>query len=376
MAALFHPRLSRFALGVAAAALALVILVVGLSALRGQGAEADEGTRAADPVPVATLQVEYAPATVMEVRYPGLVTARRESDLGFETGGRISRIAVDTGDTVEAGAVLAMLDTRALEARLAAARAETAAAEAQAELAEVTLTRQQTLLERGHISRQRLDEAASSARAARAQAEAARAAAEALMIQIDLARIEAPFSGVVTARHYDEGAVAAPGAPVLTLVENEALELRVGLPARDAAGLEAGQSYPVEIDNTLHEARLRTVTGVVDRETRSVTAVFDFAEGSALQAGAVARLVLPVPLDTRGFWAPLSALAEGRRGLWSVYVLSGEGPYALEPRPVEILHAEADRVYLSGAVEAGALILASGLQRVTPGQRVVPAREG
>ena len=43
---------------------------------------------------------------------------------------------------------------------------------------------------------------------------------------------------------------------------------------------------------------------------------------------------------------------------------------------MEILHSEGERVYLSGAVEEGAMILATGLQRVTPGQLVSPAREG
>ena len=194
-------------------------------------------------------------------------------------------------------------------------------------------------------------------------------------MQIDLARIEAPFSGVITARHFDEGAVAGPGAPVLTLVEAGALELRVGLPARETRALVTGDLYEAELDGTRARLRLRSVTGVVDRESRSVTAVFDFIEPGAARAGEVARLILPAPLEDRGFWAPVTALAEGRRGLWSVYVLTGQGPFGLEPRPVEILHSEGERVYLSGAVEEGSLILATGLQRVTPGQSVMPARQ-
>ena len=375
MSAPARPAPSRFALGVIAAALALAVLVVGLSSLRGASAGAGEAAGGADPVPVETLEVRYQEGAQMQVRYPGLVTARRESALGFETGGRIASIAVDIGDRVEAGDALAALDTRSLEAQLAAARADAEAARAQAELAEATLARQRTLLERGHVSRQRLDEAASTQRAARAQADAATAAADALAVQIDLARIEAPFSGVITARHFDEGAVAGPGAPVLTLVEAGALELRVGLPARETRALVTGDLYEAELDGTRARLRLRSVTGVVDRESRSVTAVFDFIEPGAARAGEVARLILPAPLEDRGFWAPVTALAEGRRGLWSVYVLTGQGPFGLEPRPVEILHSEGERVYLSGAVEEGSLILATGLQRVTPGQSVMPARQ-
>lgn len=363
-------KLSGFALSVLAATVLLAVLVIGLSSLRG--ADADGAAPAIDPLPVRTLTTEYLDRAVMQVRYPGLVTARRESVLGFETGGRLDAIHADIGDRVREGDLLAELDTRALQARLASARAEAEASRTTAELANLTLERQRTLLQQGHVSRQRLDEAEASARAARARAEAAEAGAAQLEVQLDLARLEAPFDGVVTARAVDEGAVAAPGSPVLTLIETGAPELRVGIPPRDSGRLTEGETYEVEIEGRVYTARLRATTGIVDRASRSVTAVFDFEPDQAVMTGEVARLILPAPLETRGFWAPVTALAEGRRGLWSVYALTGEGIYTLEPRPVEILHTEETRVYLTGAVEEGTQILASGLQRVTPGQSVVP----
>jgi membrane fusion protein, multidrug efflux system len=367
--------LSNFALSVLAAALFLVALVVAVTSLRSFGADADGGGDDNPPLPVPTLTVSYSTETAIQTRFSGLVTARRESALGFDMPGRIAEIGVDVGDRVAPGDILARLDTRALEANLAAARADARAARASADLAQTTYQRQQTLVDQGHVSRQRLDEAQSSAQAARAQADAADAAAEVLEVQIDLARLDAPYAGVITSRAFDEGAVAPAGQPVLTLVEEEGRELRIGLPAGEAARLETGTLYPVLADGTQYQARVIAVTGIIDRQSRSVTAVLRFEEG-APASGAVARLVLETGLDERGFWAPVTALAEGRRGLWSVYVLSGDGPYTLEPRPVEILHTEEDRVYLRGAVEEGALVLSAGLQRVTPGQGVVPAGQG
>ena len=76
-------------------------------------------------------KVEYRTDASMAESYPGLVTARRESELGFERGGRIDSIAVDVGDRVTVGQVLARLDTRALEAQIVAANAQTAEAQAQ-----------------------------------------------------------------------------------------------------------------------------------------------------------------------------------------------------------------------------------------------------
>ena len=376
MASSARPILNRFTLGAAALALAVAGLVVAVSALRA----ADAGPvapRQADPLPVAVQTVRFEDGAEIETRFPALIDARRESALGFEAGGRIAEIGYDVGDRVEAGAILASLDTRTLEAQLASARSQISAAEARAELAEVTLTRQRRLVEQGHISPQRMDEAAADARSARAQAEAARAEAQSLQVRIELARLEAPFSGVVTGRFADEGAVADPGAPVLQLVEDAALELRAGLPEREARALRAGQTYTAEIDGREVDVVFRAATGVIDSRRRAVTAVFDLDPAAGARSGEVARLILPTRLDDRGFWAPITALSEGRRGLWSVLVLTpGPDAYVLEPRPVEIIHTDGERVFLSGAVEDGAQILSTGVNRVAPGQVVRPAGQG
>ncbi|MCC5980491.1 MAG: efflux RND transporter periplasmic adaptor subunit [Oceanicaulis sp.] len=363
-----------FAAGVLSIAMAVAAVAVLVTFIRGAGAEAGSPRPGVQPVIVEVLTVSYLDEAGIEARFPGLVTARRESALGFQSGGRLADIAVNVGDRVAVGDTLASLDTRTLEAQLAAARADAAAAGAQAALARTTFIRQEQLVERGHVSAQRLDEAGASARAAEAQAEAARAAARALEVQLELARLDAPFDGVITRRLADEGAVLAPGAPLFHLVEDGVLEFRVGLPATDAARLERGGTYTLEAGRRSAEARLRALTGVVDRSSRSVEAVFEVPAGQGVSAGEVARLVVPGALAERGFWAPLTALAEGRRGLWTVYLLTnGAEGYSLEPRSVELLHTEGGEVYLRGAVDEGAMILSGGLQRVTPGQRVVPA---
>lgn len=365
----------RHAFATAVASLAIVVAgtVVLVSALRGGPAEAGLGLIQAPPATVETLRVSYTDTARVEARFPGLVAARRESALAFSAGGRLDAVHVNVGSRVSRGDVLAELDIRTLEAQLAAARADASAAAAQAALARTTLSRQEQLVERGHVSAQRLDEAGAGARAADAQASAAAAGARALEVQLELARLEAPYDGVITRRNADEGAVLAAGTPLFQLVEDGVLEFRVGLPVRDADQLTAGDTYTLEAGTRQVSARLRALTGVVDTATRSVEAVFELEGGQGVVPGEVARLVLPASLDERGFWAPLTALSEGRRGLWTVYQLTngGEG-YALEPRSVELLHTQGGQVFLRGAVDDGAMILAGGVQRVTPGQRVTP----
>lgn len=372
-----HHGLRRMGAGAAvlAAALCIAFLVILVSASRG----ADAGLQDAQSAPpvVATLRVAYRTDASIAENYAGLVTARRESDLGFERGGRIDAINVDVGDRVTQGQVLARLDTRALEAQIAAADAQTAEARAQVDLAQVTQDRQQALLERGHISQQRLDEASTTTHAADARRLAAAASANALRAQLSLSVIEAPFDGVITARLSDEGGIASPGQGLLRIVEDGALEIRVGLPAEVAARLEARTQYRFTTDRGEINARLRASTGIVDTRTRSVTVLFD-VDGNTVSAGQVARLAIDQTISADGFWVPTSALAEGRRGLWSVYVLEADeyGTYTIAPHVVETVRVDAGRAFVRGAVSDGALILRSGLDRVTPGQRVRPGAEG
>jgi len=364
-----------FATSVASLAIVIAGIVVLVSALRGSPASADLTLGEAAPVSVETLSVSYVDEAGIEARFPGLVAARRESALAFSAGGRLDVIHVNVGDRVAQGDILAELDTRTLEAQLAAARADAAAARAQAALAQTTLTRQQQLVERGHVSAQRLDEAGATARAAEAQANAASAGTRALEVQLELARLAAPYDGVITRRNSDEGAVLGAGTPLFQLVEDGVLEFRAGLPVEEAASLTPGNEYTLEAGDRRVTARLRALTGVVDTTSRAVEAIFELEGGQGVVAGEVARLVLPGSLDERGFWAPLTALSEGRRGLWTVYQLTNGGErYSLEPRSVELLHTEGGQVYLRGAVDEGAMILAGGVQRVTPGQSVMPVQ--
>ena len=348
----------------------IAVLVMTVTSLR---AEANFQGSAPLPLTVTTIEARYESDARIEELFPGLVAARRDSALGFERGGRIESISVDVGDRVETGQVLAHLDTRALAAQIAAADAQTAEAAAQTALARGTENRQAQLLDRGHISHQRFDEIRTTTQAALARQNAAAAAADALRVQLDLSVITAPFSGVVTVRLADEGAIAPPGQTLLEIIESDALEVRVGLPPELASSLTPSEVYRFRSGSSFFQASLRSSTGVVDRQTRAVTVLFDIPEGVSISAGQVVRLAVETPIATGGFWVPVSALVEGRRGLWSVYVVEPAGQaYVLESRMVETIRIEAERVFVRGAVSQGELILATGLQRVTPGQSVIP----
>jgi RND family efflux transporter MFP subunit len=334
--------------------------------------------------PVAATVARSSPSYEVARTYAGTLVPRRSSELGFKGAGEIAAVAVDIGDSVEAGELLASLDTESLEAEVAEAnagvtyaRASLSAAAAELDLARQTESRSRRLRDKGHTSVQTHDELEldvhvkqarlALADAALDQAEAQRRRAE---VALTDAHIKAPYAGVVQSRYADEGHQATPGQPLLRLLELTNPEAHVGVPAIRREALTTGDAYHIRWHGREIEARLKAVLPEIDARSRTLTAVFVLEETS-VPAGDLVELVMQQPVQVRGFWIPTTALAERARGLWSLYVLGDEA--MIKERLVEILHTEGNRAYVRGALEDGETIIETGMERVVPGQAVTVA---
>ena len=307
--------------------------------------------------------------------FAGRVTARRTSELGFERGARVVEMRADEGDRVCADQVLAHLDTRELEARRRELEARVAQGKARLALAQRTSRRRRALLERETLYRQAYDEALFEQRALQAELGAARAALESVGVALELSVLRAPYAGSVTRRYVDEGTPVAAGETVLQLVEDDYLELRVGLPPETAARAGAKSVWPAESHAGPFEAHLAARVPRVEPQTRTVPVVFEIREPpAALRPGDLARLMVETERPGPGFWLPLTALAESHRGLWSAFALrpADEDPdaHVVERRELQLVHAEAERVFVRGTLRDGERVVATGLHRVVPGQKV------
>ncbi|MEM7220738.1 MAG: efflux RND transporter periplasmic adaptor subunit [Pseudomonadota bacterium] len=342
------------------------------------------GTAADIAVPYFQIQAQDSFASAR--RYAGRVEAARTVQLGFKRSGNVDAVAADLGDRVAAGTELASLDSRVLRAELEAAnadvefaRASLDASEANARLAANTERRMRKLRDSGHAPQQTYDEnllglhaRLAEVKVAKAAVRRAEAAAQAARVALDEATLSAPFDAIVQARYVDEGSQITVGQPVLKLVERNAFEAHVGLPSDTAARLEPGASYALRLGDTQISAPLRAVLPELDPATRTVTAVFELAQpaDTGLAAGRVIELSVDEAIADPGFWIPLAALTAADRGLWSVYVINAED--RIERRLLEVLHSEADRVFARGTLTDADRVVATGVQRIVPGQRVTP----
>lgn len=319
--------------------------------------------------------------------FSGLVQARRDSVLGFERSGRLTRVYVEEGAMVREGEILAELDTERLRAQRAELGAAMEEAEASLALAEATSTRMQGVIRAGGVSRHELDVALKGERAARAALELARRRISTVDTELAKSKLYAPFAGAIVQRSADEGRVVGVGEPVLRLQSGTSPEIRIAVAGVMVDMLRTGQTYVLEWRSGREiRARLRAVLPLRAVAARTVDALFEpLGDSAELRPGDLATLRLASQVAEPGAWLPVTALTEGERGLWNVYVaqpvVDGNVPsglsatHRLARRTVDVIYQEADRVYVRGALTPEDQVVVSGLQRIVPEQwvRIFPA---
>src|SRR5579884_2587256 len=239
-----HP--GRNFLLIAAAVIALVfgtLLVLGYMPRHRREQQAAEAARIErESIPAVTVVEAKRAPQVSELLLPGNITAITEASIFARAAGYVRRRYVDMCDRVRQGQILAEIDAPELDQEVAQGRAALAQAEqqltqaqaqlqqnrAQLELNRITRDRYAVLVKRGALSRQegdnqetayRTQEAAvnsfeANVRAAEDNVRASRANLDRLIALRDFKNVRAPFTGVITARNFDLGALrSTTGGP-------------------------------------------------------------------------------------------------------------------------------------------------------------------
>jgi RND family efflux transporter MFP subunit len=329
------------------------------------------------PVPVAVAPVERGAITLRRT-FSGALEATAEFVVAPKVSGRVERLAIDLGDTVERGQVVAHLDDDELvqdvhqaEADVAVARAHTSAARSALEIAGRELVRAQALRSDGVASESQLDARRAEELAARAGLEVAEAnvtraeaALEAARIRLGYARVAADWSGgddrrVVSERHVDEGGTVSANGEILTIVELDPIVAVVHAPERDYARLAIGQVANLVTDahpGRRFEARIARIAPVFRRATRQarIELLVDNAD-ELLKPGMFVRATIELERLTDATLVPFEALTE-RGDTVGVFVLDADGEH-VRWRPVEAGVREGERVQVRGEDVAGRVVV-------------------
>ncbi|ADV64279.1 efflux transporter, RND family, MFP subunit [Isosphaera pallida ATCC 43644] len=343
------------------------------------------------PLTVVVEPIELSEGYTINASFVGRVESARTSDLAFERMGRLERVEVREGDRVDAGQVLAVLDTRELDERIASAqarldqaradlaeliagprveaiataRAEVEQAEARLELARATTARIADLRKRQASTPREWDETIAAEKVRVAELAAAQARLDeliagtrperiasqralvrqleadlaALNVERDRSILRAPMSGTIAARLADEGTILAPQTPVVRLLETTRLRARIGVAESSADDLSVGESQNVVIRDRVVTARVEALRPDLDPRTRTVTVLLSLDDPTAadwVRCGDLATLNLSRTIVQPGFWLPAKTLSEGVRGLWTCLVAQPLGDAEQKADPTQL----------------------------------------
>lgn len=282
-------------------AIVVVALVTGLLFMQGAFDPTKVGPKTAvgEPERAGDVKiVEVRAVTVPEtVRAVGTVRSRRTTRVSPRVMGTLLEVAVNQGGEVSAGDLLARIDVREAEARLAAAQANLAQTEAVLQRASSEYRRYTELLEKGATTRERVEAATADFRTAEAAVEGARENVKAAGIVVGYAEIRAPLSGIVAEKLAEPGDLALPGRPILTIQDPADLRLeadvREYLGDRVLVGAKVTVEFGPPIDET-HETTIEERAPEADPTTRTFRVKAALPEGTKARPGNFGRLRFPV----------------------------------------------------------------------------------
>lgn len=245
--------------------------------------------QAASPTPV-TLSPLSAVGIHPERSAPAVVESLNDAELSAEVTARIEHVAVRVGDEVSKGDLLVRLDCRSHQSRLAASKAQEDQLQAQRRLAASQVERAQSLVRSRSASQEEVERRESELVVIDAQVAAQREAI--VQAELDVARCEvrAPYRAAVAARLADEGALAAPGTPLVRLVETDETEVSAALRPEEVEAVRQATALHFQYLGARMPVQLRRAVPVVDPRTRTVEARLTFT-GPGASPGASGRLV-------------------------------------------------------------------------------------
>jgi len=267
-----------------------------------------EGLLAVTLVPVE--EHTFRPA----VPFTGNLVAVNRAELKGEVTGRMTRVAVQEGDAVAAGALLGAQDEDDYLLGVQAAEAQLAQARAQALQAQRDNDRAISLLEKRSITRQSAQQAETAYNANRAAVQAAESNLGLARLRLKKARIVAPFAGQVARRLVQPGEMLNPGQSAFEVVDNRKLEIQANLSAEVMGLVKPGLAV------TFRTAGIsRPVAGTLTQVSPSLS-----ADGRTLRV----RIEVPNPDG------------QLKGGLFVEGVILGEGEVKQAALPATLLKAE------------------------------------
>jgi RND family efflux transporter MFP subunit len=388
--------------------LASVCLLIVVGALIFAGRARANHSDAAD---IRTAAVVVATRNSLEnsLRLSGEFRPYQEVDVHAKVAGFIQHIYVDVGDKVKEGQTLAVLEIPELNAEVSGAQADIQRSKDAIRKSENDLQRAESMHTPAHsayarlkqastarpglIAEQELDDALAHDKEAEAQVGSAQAALAEARSQLNVAEanqqhyaaleayahITAPFSGVVTKRYADTGALIQAGTssstqamPVVRLAQWSRLRLVLPVPESAVPGLHLGDSVNVRVPslNRTFRGQIARFADALSDETRTMHTEIDMEnpDGTVVD-GMYAETDLQLKHPQNALTIPIQAIRRNGDG-GEVLVVGQDG--TVEQRSVKLGAEGNDRIEILSGLSEGDRVIVGNFSEFQPGEKVAP----
>lgn len=362
----------------AAAGLGMLILRGIQTRLRAETALARETREAAVLSVNVVLPKAGAPAD--ELILPGNIAAFTDTPVYARTNGYLQRWYVDIGARVQAGQLLAEIETPEVDQQLRQARAELSTALANYQLARSTAERWQFLLKTDSVSHQQTEEKLGDLAAKKASVDAASANVRRLEETQSFQKIYAPFAGVVTARNIDIGALInagsnGPGKELYHIADIRKLRIYVQVPQANSRAALPGTAAELavpELPGRRFHGRIARTSNAIDVSSRTLLVEVDVDNpDGVLLPGAFVEVHLKLPAGAHSLTVPVNALLFRAEGM-TVAAVRGDH---VELLPVTIGQDYGDTLEVTSGLDASEQLVVNPPDSLAAGQKVRVANQ-
>ncbi len=306
-------------------------------------------TVATEPLRVSTTIATTGPASA-RIHFHGTIASRDEMRLSFKVGGVIKRMAVEAGETVRRGQLLAEID-------LAEINAQVVQSQQLADKAVRDLQRGEQLLRDEVISLEQLQNL-------RTQQEMAAAQLRAVRFNQSYARITAPADGTVLRRLAEEHELVPAGQPVLIIgTSGRGYVLKAAVSDRELVQLRIGDKAQLRLDAAPNQTIAATVselaraadpaTGLFPIELKLASTTLTLASGMVAEADVQPTTNVTATLVR----IPASALVAANGDRATVFVAAGD---RAQQRTVQIAFIDGADVAIASGVAVGERVISAG----------------
>jgi RND family efflux transporter MFP subunit len=308
--------------------------------------------------------------------FPGQAEANEEAGLSFRVGGSLIELSANVGDTVKKGQVLAKLDPQDFEVRLRAAEGELSSAKANLEIANVELTRLQSLVKSKAAPEKDLDRAAALVESHKSNVAALTSKRDIAQSELSYVQLTAPFDGIIAARDAQNFQTVQPRQPIVRLLDTSRIKFGVDLPETVMPLLPyvkeiwvtfqaaPGNKLPATIQETSHEASRNT-------RTYRLTVVMDQPPSVRILPGMSGELrarVEPPSTQPKAMEVLASALFEESDGATCVWLVDTSSMTV--HRQLVKTSSPTSVGFLVEGLKAGQTVVIAGVHYLKEGQKV------